>query len=469
MSTLCSFGVQISQLPFWRDILDRAPQNKKLFFSSLVLLSSSRAWVADPMAGRDNRDQRNWNRDDRDRYNPHNPYEVRMPRYQEPISVNDDHSEDTSVIVVDNRDERMISPFQNWLVSEIMTNSASSINVITERDQVMPPSSGFHISLFANYTLDGVKAVLTISIASDTGVPCAGWDGPTAHALSHPVFQPFSWPMLRDTSASYIDVKIYNGNELLFHWIFRGYRTDTDLTVQQQFVDEVLIRTANVGTPKLSCVVAMFQGWRVSVLAFQCGGRTYSAAPNGNVVAGDFARSRWELRVCSRSSEDAVGNDADRIEFRFRDANNRIDVKAARASVPATWLTVSQISGPNLVTTIQAVRRGGARVEGPEQTEQFGRLAAIHQSWWANSVAGLPNEVGAKVVGALDAGNFHIQSSSKFYPQNAEIVPTESLATMHHDRSRAIAAPARTSSSYHTSLAPGIPRSPMGARSSWRR
>ena len=37
-------------------------------------------------------------------------------------------------------------------------------------------------------------------------------------------------------------------------------------------------------------------------------------------------------------------------------------------SVPATWLTVSHISGPNLVTTIQAVRRGGARVEGPEQT-----------------------------------------------------------------------------------------------------
>ena len=194
---------QISQLPFWRDILDRAPQNKKLFFSSLVWLSSSRAWVADPMAGRDNRDQRNWNRDDRDRYNPHNPYEVRMPRYQEPISVNDDHPEDTSVIVVDNRDERMISPFQNWLVSEIMTNSASSINVITERDQVMPPSSGFHLSLFANYTLDGVKAVLVVSIESDTGVPCAGWDGPTAHALSHPVFQPFSWPMLRHLGILY--------------------------------------------------------------------------------------------------------------------------------------------------------------------------------------------------------------------------------------------------------------------------
>ena len=41
---------------------------------------------------------------------------------------------------------------------------------------------------------------------------------------------------------SYTDVKVYNGNEILFHWIFRGYRADTDLTVQQQFVDEVLLR-----------------------------------------------------------------------------------------------------------------------------------------------------------------------------------------------------------------------------------
>ena len=34
------------------------------------------------------------------------------------------------------------------------------------------------------------------------------------------------WPMLRDTSASNINLAIFSG-----HWIFRGYRTDTDLTV----------------------------------------------------------------------------------------------------------------------------------------------------------------------------------------------------------------------------------------------
>ena len=122
-----------------------------------------------------------------------------------------------SVHVIDNRDDRMVSPFQTWLVSEIMANAASSINVLTERDQVMPPNSGFHLALFGNYTLDGIKVVIAISIESNTGNTSAGWDAETAQALAHPAFQPFSWPMLRDTSASYVDLKIYNGNEILFH------------------------------------------------------------------------------------------------------------------------------------------------------------------------------------------------------------------------------------------------------------
>ena len=125
--------------------------------------------------------------------NAHNPYEVQMPRFLEAIT-DATHAEDQSII--------------------IMSNAASSINVMTERDQVMPPNSGFHVALFGNYTLDGIKVVIAISIESNTGNPCAGWDESTARALSHPAFQPFSWPMLRDTSASYADVKVYNGNEI---------------------------------------------------------------------------------------------------------------------------------------------------------------------------------------------------------------------------------------------------------------
>ena len=365
----------------------------------------------------------------------HNPYEVQLPRFLSTVITNDDNDW-SSIMMVDKRDDRLVSPFQAWLVSEIMANSASSINVLTERDQVMPPNSGFHMSLFANYTLDGIKAVLAVSIDSTSGSMCGGWDPPTARALSHPAFQPFSWPMLRETSASYTDLKIYNGNEILFHWVFRGFRADTDLTVQQQFVDEVLVRDVHRGKPRLSAVVAVFVGWRVTVMSFECGGRTYAVGPKGSVVAGDNARSRWELRVCSRASDEAVGNDADRVEFRFRDANNRLDLKCARTSVPGTWLTVSHISGPTLIRTIQDVRQARARVEGPEQTEQFAQLAAIHQDWWTARVASSPEDAGARVefVGDLEEGNFHVIAMSSLLACNSEVVPTVALAEMQHDR-----------------------------------
>ena len=87
----------------------------------------------------------------------HNPFEQKIPEFVEQAIVveNDNTNESGSILVLDKRDERLISPFQNWLIDEITSNAASSINVLTERDQVMPPSSGYHCTLFANYTLDG--------------------------------------------------------------------------------------------------------------------------------------------------------------------------------------------------------------------------------------------------------------------------------------------------------------------------
>ena len=335
----------------------------------------------------------------------HNPYDVRLPHFLESIAECEDDDRKTSIIMVDTRDERIVSPFQAWLVREIMTNSSSSVNVLTERDQVMPPNSGYHLSLFANYTLDGVKATVAIAIDSQTGSPCGGWDDKTARALSHVAFQPFTWPVLRDTSPSYTDVKVYNGNEILFHWIFRGYRADTDLSVQQQFADEFFIRGVRQGRARLSVVVAAFSGWRVSVFSFECGGRTYAIGPNGTVIAGDSARSRFELRVTDRSSDDAVGNDADRVEFRYRDANNRIDLKCARTSVPATWLTVSHISGPTLIQTISRVinvlgSRGRSRpsssLNWPQLTKAGGmtrRRSTLRRSGsWSRSWPALTQE-----------------------------------------------------------------------------
>ena len=147
--------------------------------------------------------------------------------------------------------------------------------------------------------------------------------------------QPISWPMLRDTTPSYVDVKIYNVNEILFHWIFRGYRADTDMSVQQQFADEFFVRSTNRGRPRLSVVIAAFSAWKVSVFLFKCGGPTYWVGPGGTVMSAESARSRWEPRVSDRASTDAVGNDAGRVW-------------SSATTMPTTRWTSSALALPSL-------------------------------------------------------------------------------------------------------------------------
>ena len=107
------------------------------------------------------RGERRGRRDRGDRFPPaaHNPYDDRK----------------ISIIMVDTREERIVSPFQAWLVREIMTNSSRSINFLTERDQhtVLGPP------LALCYTLHGIKATLAILVDSTTGVPCGDWSAQT--------------------------------------------------------------------------------------------------------------------------------------------------------------------------------------------------------------------------------------------------------------------------------------------------
>ena len=75
------------------------------------------------------------------------------------------------------------------------------------------------------------------------------------------------------------------------------------------------------------------------------------------------------------------------------------------------------------------------RVEGPEQTEQFAQLAAIHQTWWESSIANSEDQVGSMVVfiPGMEEGNFHVQARSKLLVRDPEVVPTKALAEMQHD------------------------------------
>ena len=118
--------------------------------------------------------------------------------------------------------------------------------------------------------------------------------------------------------------------------------------------------------------------------------------------------------MTERSSQEGYGNDADRVEFRFRDANNRLDLKCGRTSVPGTWLTVSHISGPALINTIQQCRSQRARVEGPDHVQQFAQLSAVIAPWYNDAFANEDEIVGTTTDSfPVERGNFHLRARSK--------------------------------------------------------
>ena len=160
------------------------------------------------------------------------------------------------------------------------------------------------------------------------------------------------------------------------------------------------------------------------------------ASDGGHVVALDFPLCHFELRVIATSSADSIGLDADRLEFRFKSAADRLDVKCSTLAVPSTWLVVSRVSGPTLIKNSHWCRDHYARIEGPEQTMQLSQLASIHAHWTASVAAKSLNETGPR-IGAIDVSshpeNLHLTCESPLFRIEKKIVPKEAMALQYHD------------------------------------
>ena len=217
----------------------------------------------------------------------HNPLNTQLPDHLSQIGSAEG---ERSILIIDNRDKRIQSPFQNWLLDEVLTNALSFVNLKSDRHLVRSPSSGYHFNLFMVKTLDSVKVIVTGSMTCYSHLPCARWDAATGEVLSHAAFQPFRWPAMTDSSPSWMDVKVKLEGHVLVHLELRGRRSDSDLSVQLWHIadtmEEVLSDTVFIP----SVVVTIFQGWRVV-----CGHATHGCV--------DRWRGTWASAGCSRLHE----------------------------------------------------------------------------------------------------------------------------------------------------------------------
>ena len=362
-----------------------------------------------------------------------NAQNFQLPPYVQQLGAKE---HERSVLVIDARDKRLQSPYQGWLLDEILLNAQCGINVLSDRQLVRSPNTGYHFNLFYVKTLDGKKLVSVGSMTSYGTVPCAKWDWQTGKVLSHEAFQPFRWLLMTDDGSTWVDVKVKVEGELLLHLELRGYRSDQDMTVQLNYINDSVIPDLDEMLFIPSVAVVVFQGWRVIATSFEVGGRIYACSDGGIVVALDYPLCHFEVRLTATSSTDSIGMDADRLEFRFRSSGDKIDVSCSQVVVPSTWLVVSRVSGPTLVKNAHWCRDHHARIEGPDQTMQLSQLAGIHAHWTAAIEAGSVEETGPRVgVVAVEShtSNLHFTCESPLFKTEKVIVPAEALAVQAHN------------------------------------
>ena len=341
----------------------------------------------------------------------HNALSSVLPPYLSQVGSG---SGERSVLVVDTRDQRISSPFQGWLLDEILINAQAGVNVLSDARQVRSPSTGYHMNLFYMRTLEGKKLIIIGSMTSYGSVPCGRWDSYTGEVLAHKAFQPFRWPIMRDDSATWVDLKVKIEGALLLHLELRGYRSDQDMTVQLNYINDAIVMALDEVLFIPSCTVVIFQGWRVCAVSFEVGGQLYACGEGGAVLALDFLLCHFEIRLTAVSSADACGT----------------------LAVPATWLVVSRVSGPTLVKNARWCRDHYARVEGPDQVMQLSQIAGIHAHWTAGVTADSIEDTGPR-IGAVDVSshvdNLHLTCESPLFKAEKKIVAKEAIALQYHD------------------------------------
>ena len=368
----------------------------------------------------------------------HNSANLQLPQHLSQIGAGEN---ERSVLVLDSRDHRLQSPFQGWLLDEILMNARSYVNVLSDRQLIRSPSDGYHFNLFYMKTLSNMKLVVVGSMTSYSSVPCGRWDQKTGEVLGHAAFQPFRWPLMSNDSPTWVDVKIKIEGHLLIHLELRGYRSDGDMSVQINYVSDAAVQMMPDMVFIPTVIVTVFQGWRIVAVSWEVGGRLYACSDGGAVVALDYPLCHFEVRLVANASADAFGLDADRVEFRFFSAADRLDVGCSTAAIPPTWLVVSRVSGPTLIKNSKWCREHYARIEGPDQTLQMSQLAMVHAHWTAGVNAHDLEDVGPRIsaisVESHEA-NLHLTCESPLFRPGRHLVPMEALALQEHKPSEEV-------------------------------
>ena len=169
-------------------------------------------------------------------------------------------------------------------------------------------------------------------------------------------------------------------------------------------------------------------------VSWEIGGRLYACSDGGVVVALDYPLCHFECRFVAVSSPDAFGMDADRLEFRFLSGSDRLDTRCSVCEVPPSWLVVSRVSGPTLITNAKWCREHFAGSSPADVSTGFDPCSL-------DGINGLLQQKIRQAQGFRlyqsnqTRANLHLICESPWFKAGRSIVTKEALALQSHDAS----------------------------------
>jgi len=133
------------------------------------------------------------------------------------------------------------------------------------------------------------------------------------------------------------------------------------------------------GAQKLGITIAVYAGWRVSLVAFDTRSRVITASAHGRAFALDWPSSHVEFRSVPVAANSAVGFDPAQIDFRFEDRAARLSCRASTIMAPPELLIIQNVR--NLTDLVNLARHQNARVISPDPVLQAPQLMTLYDGW----------------------------------------------------------------------------------------
>jgi len=308
-----------------------------------------------------------------------------LPKFLKAIDAEDPEIEDLrSSLLVDTRDGRICCPIQRNLPTEVRQIAYSGLQRNSSERMVPKAEDGYETTLYYSFSDNKNKHTLFLTFSSPTSVPPASWDA-SLRTLTHAIssFKSFYWPIaLSDTSPVITHATVTYDGEALIQFVFKALRSQEDMHVSRNeimdFTWDMFVKDPQ-GTEKLGITIAVYAGWRVSLVAFDVRSRVLAASAHGRAFFLDEPSVHTEFRSVPVSSSAAVGFDPPEIDFRFEDRAAKISCRASTVMAPPELLIIQNVR--NLTELVNTARAQGARVICPDPVLQPPQLMTLYDSW----------------------------------------------------------------------------------------